>query len=246
MSRIWFLFLLVLTGGLGTWSLTPSTLRAEPGKSASNSSATTKASEIKVEGELTGEQELSALSFAREHHAELADLLTGLKASGQPGYVDAIRELSRQHDRLARMEARSPERYAGELELWKIDSRIRLLAAQLSMGDSASLRESLQGQLRRKHELRVEMARQERARLLTRVERLDDTIASTTANIDQAVHDEVERLLKSTRSRSPKKSPASSSVSNDSPSLPPSAPVETASPETAPAASTNIPSKKLP
>ena len=81
--------------------------------------------------------EAAALAFAREHHAELAELIATLKSSSLPEYEQAVRELYRVRERLFQLQKREPERHALELELWKTKSRMRLMAARLSLGEEA-------------------------------------------------------------------------------------------------------------
>src|SRR5438132_8650434 len=63
----------------------------------------------------TPEREAAALTFVRQHHSELADLLSELKTSNEAEYQRAIAELFRKSEQLADTQARDPRRY--ELEL---------------------------------------------------------------------------------------------------------------------------------
>ena len=92
---------------------------------------------------VTPEREAAAQLFAERHHPELARLLGRLRETNPEEYKKAIQELFATSERLARLMGRTPERYELELAAWKVDSRIRLLAARSAMGESADRREAL-------------------------------------------------------------------------------------------------------
>src|SRR5690606_27822486 len=73
-----------------------------------------------AEADVADEQ--AAIDFARRPHPELATLLRPMKSALPKDYQKAVRELERVSDRLTRMETRSPERYAIELDLWKAEA----------------------------------------------------------------------------------------------------------------------------
>ncbi|MEZ6055177.1 MAG: hypothetical protein R3C01_00600 [Planctomycetaceae bacterium] len=231
-----FSLVLLFVGGFVWWSSLPLQVWADPASTASpNSTSAPNSRSLSGQSEspksevskpdaakaellkpLTVEQEQAAIDFARSHHPELADLLTALKGAGHAKYSEAVSELHRHQERLARLETRSPERHAGELELWKIDSRIRLILARLTMGESDILRDELQVQLRQKQALRTELMQQERDRLATRLARLNESLATSTQNAEQSIQMETERLMKSARSRATKRTTSSKSSAEKS------------------------------
>jgi len=154
-----------------------------------------------VPAPLTVEQEEAALTFAREHHAELAQLVVGLKAASRPEYQQAVRDLFRASERLGRMREKLADRYESELELWKIDSRVRLLAARLTMGESDGLREELLGLLRKKREIRVAMLTAQQERLEKQVSKVEEELAVLQSDYDEAAERDLERLLKSAKGK---------------------------------------------
>jgi hypothetical protein len=93
-------------------------------------------------------REAELLTFLREHHAELADLLAQLKPQDIAKYQAALADLDRDFKRLDQLRKRSSINYENELNLWKSRSRVRLLAARLSMSGDAALREELKAALR--------------------------------------------------------------------------------------------------
>ena len=70
---------------------------------------------------VTPERESAALLFAERHHPELRGLLDRLKVNNPDQYEDAIADLFRTSERLAGLQARTPERY--DLELEQLDEQ---------------------------------------------------------------------------------------------------------------------------
>lgn len=149
--------------------------------------------------EVTPEREAAALTFAKRHHPELASLLEVLKTRPRDGYDDAVRDLFRTSERLTKLKARSPERYELELQLWKVDSRIRLLAARLVMEDNDELRGQLRELLREKTHVREALLRDDRTKAAAKVEKLDSDIAALRADPETSVDQDLEKLLKAAK-----------------------------------------------
>lgn len=162
--------------------------------------------------EVTPEREAAALTFARLHHPELAELLGVLKAGQHPDYSDAIRDLFRTSERLARQKGRLPDRYEIELELWKVDSRIHLLAARLAMEESPSLEHQLRATLRQRTEARAALLAYDRDKLAARLDKLNGDLQQLRKDPEAAVDAELNRILKSARAAAAR--PANSRNSN--------------------------------
>lgn len=126
---------------------------------------------------LSAKAEAAALEFARTHHAELASLLEQLKTNAPSEYRSAMIELDKTRERLDRSREKTPERANLELAEWKVNSRIRLLAARMAMGGEPSLEADLKTALRERVELRSQLLIDERDRVRRRLEKLDETIA---------------------------------------------------------------------
>jgi hypothetical protein len=93
----------------------------------------------------------------RTHHAELAELLEQLKATNVPEYQRAIRDLFQSSEHLAQIEERNPQKYELELQNWKLNSRIQVLVARLSMQPSKTLEDDLRQVLAEKVEAREQL-----------------------------------------------------------------------------------------
>jgi hypothetical protein len=171
--------------------------------------------------EVTPEREAAALTFAKLHHPELASLLKVLKASPHDGYEDAVRDLFKTSERLTRLKARTPERYELELQLWKVDSRIRLLAARLAMEDNEELRDQLHKLLREKIDIRAAVLRDDRTKTAARLEKFDADLQQLTADPAASADAELERLLKSAKATAQKNQrPAKANTSTTNPGKP--------------------------
>lgn len=151
--------------------------------------------------EVTPERAAAAETFAGLHHPELAALLSRLKSGGQSAYDNAVRDLFRESERLARLKARDPERYAIELELWKTGSRIQLAAARLAMEDSPALKAELLDLLQMKLAIRTRLLQFERDKVTARLEKLDAELAALKADPSAQSEADLEKLLKSARPR---------------------------------------------
>ncbi|MFG0332178.1 MAG: hypothetical protein ACF8TS_02355 [Maioricimonas sp. JB049] len=150
-------------------------------------------------------REKAALAFAAEHHPELATLIRQLRRMNPDAYQKAIQELSRTSERLSRFRERAPDRHDVELHLWKLDSRIRLLAAQSAMSVAEDRREQIRQLLIERADVRLEQLRLERERVMTRLQRLDRSIDELQSRRPELVEKELNTLLKSARSRAAEK-----------------------------------------
>ncbi len=145
---------------------------------------------------ITADREAAALVFARQNHPELAALLDGLKRNAPREYQAALVDLDRAVERLSKVKERSAERYEFELAEWKITSRIRLLAARLTMSSDPTVEAELRAALRERLELRLAAHRVERDRLQVRVTKLDQQIEELASKADATVEKQFLELRK--------------------------------------------------
>ena len=156
---------------------------------------------------LTPQREAAALSFVRQHHPELADLLAQLKTSKPKEYERAAQELFRTSERLALSQERDPERYELELKAWKVSSQVRLLAARLMMADNSALVQQLKDLIVEREELQLQTLLLERERLAARTEKLDGAIEKARKSRDELVQASVEQVLREIQQSRPKEKP---------------------------------------
>lgn len=146
--------------------------------------------------ETLAEREQTALAFAGQHHPELVTLISPLKSSNPKEYQRAVKDLFRSEERLTAIREREPDRYELELELWKLQSRIRLLAARLTMSDDAQLSEQLREALLAKMQNRRRMLEYERELLAKRQSNISKELELLNHSQDDLVIREYERLVK--------------------------------------------------
>lgn len=177
----------------------------------------------------TPEREAAALKFVSEHHAELQSLLNRLKSSNATAYEQAIRDLFRNSERLAAIQERGElKRYDLELESWKVESRIRLLAARLAVQrDNSQLEQQLREAVLRRVDLRLsrlEFERQQMAerrdKLSDQISKLDDQIVKARKFRERQADQSVEQLIKSVRKPGAAGSPGSSGAAGAKKSVP--------------------------
>jgi len=139
----------------------------------------------------------AALKFAREHHPELANLLQILRKADAQNYKMAISELALHSERLARLADRKDERYPVSLDLWKLDSRIRLAVARLTMAGDDEIDAKIRPLLVERSSLRLSLLQLEAKRQTTRLQKLNEQIATLSTEPDAKIAVEIERIRKS-------------------------------------------------
>ena len=146
----------------------------------------------KPQKRLDGKSRAAAMAFAAKHHPELADLLKVLRKADTQHYETALRELAYHAERLGKMAERKDERYAVPLDLWKLESRFRLLVARLTMAGDEEIDAKVRPMLVERARLKRILLQMEEKRAVTRLERLREQIATTS---DEArIAAELERI----------------------------------------------------
>ncbi len=169
-------------------------LRSERNAASAKAHAATK---------ITPEREAVAIAFAGQNHPELSLLLTNLKQNNPTEYHAAVVELDRIVERLGSLKSKNLAQHDSELAHWKMDSRIRLMAARLTMSDNPALEAELKIAVREKVELTLAERKAERDRLQNRIEKLDQTIGELTTKLDEVAEKEFAALKRSAQSSKP-------------------------------------------
>lgn len=146
---------------------------------------------------LNARQERQTLKFARDHHPELADLLATLKDSDARQYQKALQELLRTQQRLSKLHEKQAAGYADELALWKVESRIRLLLAQLAMDDDEHLETDLKPLLVQRRELKQAVLSRQRTQVAERLADLDRQLETLTESPEAYADRELARARQS-------------------------------------------------
>ncbi len=150
---------------------------------------------------ISSKREAAAIEFAQQHHLELAHLLGRLKDSHPDQYAKALRELDRTRERLDKQKEKDAARYAILLREWQLDSRVRLLAARMTMGASAELETELRTVLTERHDVRLQLLTYDRERTKNLVQKMDEQIAEHVQSRDGSIDREVDRIKRNAVTR---------------------------------------------
>lgn len=161
---------------------------------------------------MTPERQAAALKFAELHHAELHQLIQGLKKANRPEYQKAVRQLYNDSERLARLKERAADRYDLVLKEWQVDSRLRLLVARMTMsaGDP-ELEGQLKELLQKRVDARLNLLKFDQERQAARLAKLDEQIEQLESDRETSVEKELLQIQRSlgVNKQKPKKPPAS-------------------------------------
>jgi hypothetical protein len=171
--------------------------KSEEKKSDSKKSSKTKGRFL---AGFTKEREAAALTFVRSHHPELADLLAQLKAANVTEYQRAIRDLFLSSEHLAQIEERNPQRYDLELQNWRVNSRIQLLVARMTMQPSPALESELRQVLAERIEVREQLLEFEHERAQSRLAETNARLEEFRKDRSTLVDTWLEELLEQARS----------------------------------------------
>jgi hypothetical protein len=171
----------------------------------------------------TPEREAAALTFVAAHHPELTPLLAGLKTSRPNEYQRAVRKLFADSERLAQNREFNPKHYELKLREWKLESRVQLLVARLTMGRTPKLEAELRTVLEEQLLVRRELLSVERDRMQNKVTALDQEINAIDADLAGAVTEQFNKALNSAGQKKPAAkakstaAPAAATPSNTAP-----------------------------
>ncbi len=139
----------------------------------------------------------AALNFARQHHPELGELIKRLQKGNPDEYRKAITQLHDTRIRLERFRERSPERFALLLDQWKLDSRLRLLVAQMEMADDPALMGQIDKLLAEKIRNHQQFLEMERNRTRERLNRILEQISELKSDHESAKQKELNTIRRS-------------------------------------------------
>lgn len=156
----------------------------------------------KVDNEpISPKREAAAVAFAQQHHPQLAELLARLKASHPDQYTKALRELDKTLTRLEKARETDADRYAILLREWQLDSRVRLLAARITMTTSEELETELRQVLTERHDVRLQLLTYDREKSKTRLQKMDEQIAEHVQGRATSIDREFDRIKKTAEMR---------------------------------------------
>lgn len=149
------------------------------------------AERAKAESELS---EAEVMTFARQHHAELAELLEQLRNAESPEFERALRQLSTRIVRLQRIQERTPKRYDHELRIWKNQSQTQLLVARWVMMFDPELERQIRELMRQRIEMGQEQLRLEKQELQERLKNVEEQLAKDSRQTDRLVDREWQKF----------------------------------------------------
>ncbi|RLT11561.1 MAG: hypothetical protein DWI21_02435, partial [Planctomycetota bacterium] len=150
---------------------------------------------------ISPKRETEAVAFAQQHHPQLAELLTRLKASHPEQYSKALRELDKTRSRLEKVREIDVDRYGILLREWQLDSRVRLLAARITMSTSEELETELRQVLTERHDARLQLLTYDREKSKTRLQKMDEQIAEHVQSRETNIDREFDRIKKTAETR---------------------------------------------
>lgn len=148
---------------------------------------------------LNAQREKLAIEFAKSHHPELAELIQRLKKHKPREYKRAIRDLDTTLTKLDRFKKRDSERYRLTLERWEIDSRIRLLAARVSVMGSSDDESELKSLIKQRVNLQLALLKHEKQQAENRIQKIKKSISEIEQNREEFVDTELKKLKRSIR-----------------------------------------------
>jgi len=151
--------------------------------------------------EVSEQRKEQLLSFVSENHAQLNDLLSKLeKRKNQRQYRKAMASLDKSVKKIEAIKERNPQRYESALQQWKLESRIKVTAAQYKLNESDESRVSLESFVTQLVDFHIARMKSDREKVQKRLEQLDKRIAEAESNREQTI----EKRIKSA-TRKPKK-----------------------------------------
>ncbi len=118
------------------------------------------------------------LEFAGSQDKQLGQLLRKLEQQRPQQFREALLNLARDEERLTNLQSRDRERYELELQQWKNNQRLQIVAARLALsGDAEGGREQLEKLLQSRQELRRQILELEVRRAEERVTRAQEQLS---------------------------------------------------------------------
>lgn len=135
-------------------------------------------------------------AFVREHHPEIEKYLKELKKNSPQLYRRGVSEIARNANRLEALKARNPELHQQMLEIWKIESRIKLAAARFALTENEKFKIELESLVEKRLELQKTRLYSERERLEERLSKLNTQIESFESTKDDMAKKRIDQYLR--------------------------------------------------
>lgn len=155
---------------------------------------------------ISSERKTKILAFVDEHHPELTELLTKIEnGKNKRQWHKAMIVLNKSVKKLESLKERSPNRYESALQQWKLESRIKVAAAQLSFDDTEEGRDKLTSMIGKLVDFHIERMKNERKQMAKRIEQLDKKIEEASSGRQQAIEKRLKSALPKPKKEKKKK-----------------------------------------
>jgi hypothetical protein len=170
----------------------------------------------------TAERESAALEFIRRHHSELEAVLAGLKNLKREEYEQAIRELWQTREKLSVIKTSDETLHDLMLEVWRLDSQAKLLAARLvfEARQGPLLVGELKSLLYKQVDLQRRIVEHNRDRVLASLEEMNANIKLLTEKREEFVERRLQNLTRTSAKRGAQPSPKPTASAGAVPAAP--------------------------
>lgn len=147
--------------------------------------------------------EEKALTFVQQHHSELRELLSVLKAMDADQYQTAIRDITRARKRIESLSKRSPEMQSVELQGWIIQSKIDLFLAKAVASDSKWNRDELRDLVQKRLDNQKLRLKVEKENLETRMKQIEESLSKLEGKETDRVEQQLGGMIRKLESKRP-------------------------------------------
>ena len=172
----------------------PSTESA--GKDSTGKDSAVKDSMGKDKSRMPSDHEAAALGFVLLNHPDLVEVLNRLKASNHAEYEKAIKQIHQTSERLGKLSKDDPDRHDAELRLWKVDSRLQLLAARISVNSTSAANEELKLAVREEFDAKADLLALERKRQAVQLKKVDAELTRLNQGRDKEIDARLNEIKK--------------------------------------------------
>lgn len=144
-------------------------------------------------------------AFVSHHDTRLASILTHLEQSRPLEFAKAISDLGRTTRRIRQFENKDKRRFELELESWKLQTSIQLLAARMRMQPSDGLADELRGTLAKKLDVRAELLTYLQGKMTQRAARIDEQLKKLAENRSEMIEKQLRALSAAKKKSKPGK-----------------------------------------
>lgn len=187
-----------LAAALMVWIVAGGSLQAQERSVQDQKSSSEKSQASKQQLPISKARRNELMNFVHDNHPELKPLINSLRKKRPVQYNAAMRSLNKAVTRLNQLEIRqSEQRYNQALRDWRLQSRIQLLSAQLSIKDTPARRKQLEKLITRRIDNRISQLNAEIEKTQKRLDRLTGLVTETEVNRTADIHRQFQAAIRS-------------------------------------------------